>query len=76
MLEGRGEGVGEKNQYKTKQWLTGLGVRRAEKVTAIHYVWWPANGQCACRQMDCKRLPCVSIGRVARGAVRTRANTR
>lgn len=46
------------------------------KVTAIHYVWWPANGQCACRQMDCKHLPRVSIGRLARGGARTGANTK
>lgn len=46
------------------------------KVTAIHYVWWPANGQCACRQMDCKHLSCVSIGPVARGGAHTGANTK
>lgn len=46
------------------------------KVTAIHYVWWPANGQCACRQMDCKHLPCVSIARVARGGARAHSHKR
>lgn len=37
----------------------------SRKVTAIHYVRLPANGQCACRQMDYKHLPSVrtTLGR-------------
>lgn len=73
---GRGRrGVEEKSiQHQTMAYRPRGAVCR--KVTAIHYVWWPANGQCACRQMDCKHLPCVSIAWAASGGAHTRANTK
>lgn len=73
---GRGRRGGEEKsiQHQTMAYRPGGAVCR--KVTAIHYVWGPANGQCACRQMDCKHLPCVSIAWVASGGAHTRANTK
>lgn len=54
------EGGEEKSiRHQTMAYRPKAAPRR--KVTAIHYVWWPANGQCACRQMDCKHFPCASI---------------
>lgn len=62
---GRRGGEEKSIQHQTMAYRPRGAVCR--KVTAIHYVWWPANGQCACRQMDCKHLPCVSMAWAASG---------
>lgn len=71
---GRRDGEGKSIQHQTMAYRPRGAV--CKKVTAIHYVWWPANGQCACRQMDCKHLPCVSIGWAASGGAHMHANTK
>lgn len=60
---------GGENQYNTKQWLIGLRARCAERSRLYIMYGGQANGQCACRQMDCKHLPCVII------ALETRTHT-